>query len=179
MMVISDSVLERDWLPSIRRPRVDGLDFRAVARLPDKGLVALGYWDLGFRNVTNSKRPITKGEDLSGLKLRVIPNPVFLDTFKAFGANPVPMPLAELYTALEMKTVDAQEHPIGVLWSAKLYEVQKHLSLTYHAYSALLVVMNKQKFESLSPANQKAIIEAAREAGQYQRKLNNDNIASK
>src|SRR3954468_7206381 len=63
-----------------------------VARLPEKGLVALGYWDLGFRNVTNSKRPILKAEDFDGLKLRVIPNPVFLDTFKAFKANPVPMP---------------------------------------------------------------------------------------
>ena len=72
-----------------------------IARLPEKGLVALGYWDLGFRNVTNSKRPITKGEDLDGLKIRVIPNPVFLETFKAFKANPVPMPFAELYGALE------------------------------------------------------------------------------
>lgn len=86
------------------------------------------------------------------------------------------MPLAELYTALEMKTVDAQEHPLGVLWSAKLYEVQKHLSLTYHAYSALVVVMNKAKYEALSPAHQKALVEAAREAGQYQRQLNNDNM---
>jgi TRAP-type C4-dicarboxylate transport system substrate-binding protein len=87
------------------------------------------------------------------------------------------MPLAELYTALEMKTVDAQEHPLGVLWSAKLYEVQKHLSLTNHAYSALIVVMNKAKYDALPPAQQKALVDAAREAGQYQRKLNNDNMA--
>ena len=87
------------------------------------------------------------------------------------------MPLAELYTALEMKTVDAQEHPLGVLWSAKLYEVQKHLSLTNHAYSALLLVMNKAKFDALPAAHQKALVDAAREAGQFQRKLNNDNTA--
>ncbi len=72
-----------------------------IAKLPEKGVVALGYLDLGFRNVTNSKRPITKADDLEGLKIRVIPNPVFLETFKAFKANPVPMPFAELYGALE------------------------------------------------------------------------------
>lgn len=109
--------------------------------------------------------------------MRTTGSPAHIEAFKLLGANPVPMPLAELYTALEMKTVDAQEHPLGVLWSAKLYEVQKHLSLTNHAYSALIVVMNKKKFDSLSPENQKAIIEAAREAGQYQRQLNNDNMA--
>jgi len=82
-----------------------------LSKLPEKGLVALGYWDLGFRNVTNSKRPIAKPEDLEGLKIRVIPNPVFLETFKAFKANPVPMPFAELYGALEAKAVDGQENP--------------------------------------------------------------------
>ncbi len=82
-----------------------------IARLPEKGLVALGFWDLGFRNVTNSKRPIARPEDFEGLKIRVIPNPVFLDTFKAFKANPVPMPFAELYGALESKAVDGQENP--------------------------------------------------------------------
>src|SRR5688500_10336 len=81
---------------------VDGpLGKMITAKLPEKGLVVLGFFDLGFRNVTNSKRPITKGEDLAGLKLRVIPNPVFLETFKTFGANPLPMPFAELYNALE------------------------------------------------------------------------------
>ena len=82
-----------------------------------------------------------------------------------------------LNPALEMKTVDAQEHPLGVLWSAKLYEVQKYLSLTNHAYSALIVVMNKAKYDALPPDQQKALVEAAREAGMYQRKLNNDNMA--
>jgi tripartite ATP-independent transporter DctP family solute receptor len=86
-----------------------------LARLPDKGLVSLGYWDLGFRNVTNSKRPITKPEDFDGLKLRVIPNPVFMETFKALKANPVPMPFAELYGALEARAVDGQENPFAVI----------------------------------------------------------------
>ena len=85
-----------------------------IAKLPEKGLVALGYWDLGFRNVTNSKHPITKAEDLDGLKIRVIPNPVFLETFRAFKANPVPMAFAELYGALEARAVDGQENPYAV-----------------------------------------------------------------
>src|SRR5207342_589239 len=101
-----------------------------IARLPEKGLVALGYWDLGFRNVTNSKRPIARAEDLEGLKLRVIPNPVFLETFRAFKANPVPMPFAELYGALESKAVDGQENPFSVILSSKIYEVNKYVSGT-------------------------------------------------
>lgn len=154
------------------KPGQDMLD-----KLGEFNMKGLAYWDNGWRQMSNSKHPINVPADVKGLKMRTTGSPAHIEAFKLLGANPVPMPLAELYTALEMKTVDAQEHPIGVLWSAKLYEVQKHLSLTYHAYSALVVVMNKQKFESLSPANQKAIVEAAREAGAYQRKLNNENIA--
>ena len=154
------------------KPGQDMLD-----KLGEFNMKGLAYWDNGWRQMSNSKHPINTPADVKGLKMRTTGSPAHIEAFKLLGANPVPMPLAELYTALEMKTVDAQEHPIGVLWSAKLYEVQKHLSLTYHAYSALVVVMNKQKFEALSPAHQKAIVEAAREAGQYQRKLNNENIA--
>ena len=100
-----------------------------LAKLPEKGLVALGYWDLGFRNVTNSKRADhARREDLEGLKIRVIPNPVFLETFKAFKANPVPMPFAELYGALESKAVDGQENPFSVILSNKFFEVQKFVS---------------------------------------------------
>ena len=103
-----------------------------LEKLPEKGLIGLAYWDLGFRNVTDSKRPITRPEDLDGLKLRVIPNPVFLDTFKAFKASPVPMSFSELYTALETKTVDGQENPYAVILSNKFYEVQKYVSGTNH-----------------------------------------------
>ncbi|SUT87877.1 TRAP dicarboxylate transporter subunit DctP [Actinobacillus ureae] len=82
------------------------------------------------------------------------------------------MPLSELYTALETRAVDAQEHPIGIFWSAKLYEVQKHLSLTNHGYTPLIIVMNKAKFDGLTPELQKAVLDAAKEAGQFQRDLN-------
>src|SRR5690606_14698617 len=81
-----------------------------IAKLADKGLVALGYWDLGFRNVTNSKHPITKAEDLAGLKIRVIPNPVFIKSFETLGANPLPLTFGELYNAMESKAVDGQEN---------------------------------------------------------------------
>ncbi|MEG0223820.1 MAG: TRAP transporter substrate-binding protein [Comamonas sp.] len=142
-----------------------------IAKLPEKGLVALGYWDLGFRNVTNSKRAITKPEDFDGLKLRVIPNPVFLDTFKAFKANPVPMPFAELYGALEAKAVDGQENPFAVILSNKFYEVQKYVSATNHVYAANIVLVSKKFWDQLTPAEQKMMNEAANESRGYQRQV--------
>jgi len=142
-----------------------------IAKLPEKGLIALGYWDLGFRNVTNSKRPITKGEDLDGLKIRVIPNPVFLDTFKAFKANPVPMPFGELYGALEAKAVDGQENPFSVILSNKFFEVQKYVSATNHVYAANIVLVSKRFWDKLSPAEQKIMNDAANEARGYQRQV--------
>ena len=142
-----------------------------IARLPDKGLVALGYWDLGFRNVTNSKRPITKWEDLDGLKLRVIPNPVFLETFKALKANPAPMPFAELYGALESKAVDGQENPFAVILSNKFHEVQKYVSATNHVYATNIVLVSKRFWDKLSPAEQKMMNDAANETRAYQRQV--------
>lgn len=140
-----------------------------IAKLPEKGLVALGYWDLGFRNVTNSRRPIAKAEDLDGLKIRVIPNPVFLDTFKAFKANPVPMPFAELYGALETKAVDGQENPFAVILSNKFFEVNKFVSATNHVYAANIMLVSKRFWDRLSPAEQRMMNEAATEARSFQR----------
>jgi tripartite ATP-independent transporter DctP family solute receptor len=149
---------------------VDGpLGKMLSARLADKGVVILGFFDLGFRNVTNSKRPITKAEDLDGLKLRVIPNPVFLETFKTFKANPLPMPFAELYPALESKAVDGQENPYSVILSSKFYEVNKYVSGTNHVYATNPVQISKRFWEKLSPTEQKLLQEAAVEAQNYQR----------
>jgi tripartite ATP-independent transporter DctP family solute receptor len=100
-------------------------------KLGEFGLKGLAYWDNGWRELTNNRNPVNKPEDVKGMKVRTTGSPAHIEAFKLLGANPVPMPLAELYTALEMKTVDAQEHPLGVLWSAKLYEVQKYLSLPH------------------------------------------------
>lgn len=138
-------------------------------KLADRGVIILGFFDLGFRNVTNSKRPITKGEDLDGLKLRVIPNPVFLETFKAFKANPLPMPFAELYTALETKTVDGEENPYSVILSSKFYEVQKYVSGTNHVYATNPVQISKRFWDKLSPAERKILQDSAIEAQNYQR----------
>ena len=142
-----------------------------LARLFEKGLIGLGYWDLGFRNVTNSRRPIGKLEDLEGIKLRVIPNPVFLETFKAFKANPVPMPFAELYTALETKAVDGQENPYAVILSNKFFEVQKYLSATNHVYAANILLVGKRFWDKLSPTEQGILREAAAQTRDYQRQV--------
>lgn len=145
-----------------------------IARLPEKGLIALGYWDLGFRNVTNSRRPINRPEDLEGIKIRVIPNPVFLETFKAFKANPVPMPFAELYGALEAKAVDGQEYPFAVILSNKMFEVQKYVSATNHVYGTNIILVSKRFWDKLSPAEQKMMQDAANEAKRYQRQVSRD-----
>ena len=143
-----------------------------MKELEQHGLKGLAFWDVGFRAFSNSKHTVTKPEDIKGLKVRTNQNPMYIQAFTLLGGNPVPMPLSELYTALETRAVDAQEHPIGIFWSSKLYEVQKYLSLSNHGYTPLIVVMNKAKFDSLSPELQKAMVEAAQEAGQFQRDLN-------
>jgi len=149
---------------------VDGpLGKMISGKLAEKGVVVLGFFDLGFRNVTNGKRPITKAEDLEGLKLRVIPNPVFLETFKTFKANPIPMPFAELYGALESKAVDGQENPYSVILSSKFYEVNKYVSATNHVYATNPVQVSKRFWDKLSPAEQKLLQDAAIEAQNYQR----------
>ena len=158
---------------------VDGpLGKMLAAKLPEKGVVVLGFFDLGFRNVTNSKRPITKGADLEGLKLRVIPNPVFLETFKTFKANPVPMAFAELYGALESKAVDGQENPFAVIESSKIYEVQKYVSGTNHVYATNPVQISKRFWDRLSAAEQKLLQEAAIEAQNWQRTVSRE-VSSK
>ena len=143
-----------------------------LQELEAQGLKGLAYWDVGFRAISNSKHIVTKPENIKGLKVRTNQNPMYIEAFTLLGANPVPMPLAELYTALETRAVDAQEHPIGIFWSVKLYEVQKFLSLSNHGYTPLIVVMNKAKFDGLTPELQTAMLEAAKEAGQFQRELN-------
>jgi len=141
------------------------------AKLQERGLVALGFWDLGFRNVSNSQRPITRGEDLAGLKIRVIPNPVFLETFKTFGANPLPMPFAELYGALESRAVDGQENPFSVILSNRFYEVQKFVSATNHVYAANIILVSKRFWDQLSEQERKILQDAADESRTYQREV--------
>ncbi|HNY47809.1 MAG TPA: TRAP transporter substrate-binding protein [Casimicrobium sp.] len=143
--------------------------------LAPHGLKGLSYWENGWRAFTNNKRPVRTPDDLKGLKIRSTPNPYHIQAFKLLGMNPAPMPISELYTALETGTFDAQEHPINVTWSSKFYEVQKHLTVSNHIYSPLVVAMNKAKFDSLPANYQKIMVDSAREAATYQRNLNAQN----
>jgi tripartite ATP-independent transporter DctP family solute receptor len=144
------------------------------AKLADKGIVGLGYYELGFRNMTNSKRPLTKVDDIAGLKLRVIPNPINVDWVKALGANPTPLPFPEVYAALEQKAIDGQENPFSVVLANKLFEVQKYLAVTNHQYNPQSVIFSKKVWDSLSAADKKIIQDAVNESSKYQRQVNRD-----
>lgn len=139
--------------------------------LAPHGVVGLGVWDLGFRHMTNSRRPIGKLEDIQGLKIRIIASPIFVDLFTTLGANPVPMTFGELYGALESRTVDGQDNPLGVIENAKFAEVQKYLSLTRHVYTGMPLLMSKKTWDGMSDAERKVIREAAEEAKKVQREL--------
>ncbi|CAN5528418.1 TRAP transporter substrate-binding protein [soil metagenome] len=139
-------------------------------KLQDKGLVGLVYWENGFRNLTNSKRPITKVEDMDGIKLRVMQNNVFLSSFKTLGANAIPMAFSELFGALETHTVDGQENPYNTILSSKFYEVQKYLTVTNHVYSPWILLVSKKWWDQLSKAEQKVLMDAAKTSRDYERK---------
>ena len=135
------------------------------------GAIGLGIWDLGFRHMTNSKRPIARFEDVQGLKIRVIASPIFIDLFTTLGANPVPMTFGEVYGALESRAIDGQDNPVAVIESAKFAEVQKYLSLTRHVYTGMPFLMSKKTWDSMSEAERAIIRAAADEAKQEERKL--------
>ena len=147
---------------------------KLLDKLPEKGLIGLAYWEHGFRSITNNKRPITKWEDFQGLKLRSIQIPIFIDINNALGANAVPMPFTELFTALESKAVDGQDNALPTIESARFDEVQKYLSLTRIVYDPLVVLFSKKTWDRLNADEQKVLSEAAREATDFQRKLNRE-----
>jgi tripartite ATP-independent transporter DctP family solute receptor len=134
-----------------------------AAKFTDKGLVLLAIGKQGFRNITNSKRPIREPADLKGLKIRVLPNPVYQMTFKALGAEVVPMEYPLVYAALKDGRIDGQENPTQTIASSHLQDVQKYLSLTSHFFSAIVFVANREMFEKLAPADQALIIAAAKQ----------------
>lgn len=144
------------------------------AKLEEKGLVGLVYWENGFRNLTNSKRPVKKMEDLEGVKLRVMQNNVYLDSFKMLGANAVPMAFSELFSALETNTVDGQENPYNTILSSKFYEVQKYLTVTNHVYSPWIVMVSKKYWDQLSKDEKKVLMDAAKASREFERKDTRD-----
>jgi len=138
-------------------------------KLEAKGIVGLAYWELGFRNITNSRRPIKSVGDIAGLKLRVIPNAINVDWVKALGANPTPMPFPEVYAALDQKAIDGQENPVTVINANKFHEVQKHLVITNHQYNPQSVIFSKKVWDTLSAGEQKILRESAQEAAKFRR----------
>ncbi|WP_370678423.1 TRAP transporter substrate-binding protein [Comamonas sp. GB3 AK4-5] len=142
---------------------------RIKATLEPKGMVALVYWENGFRNLTNNKQPVARLEDLNGIKLRVMQNNVFLDSFKALGANAVPLPFSELFTALETRAVDGQENPYNTVLSSKFYEVQKYLTVTNHVYSPWILTVSKKWWDGLSKDEQKVLLDAAKKSRDFER----------
>ena len=134
-----------------------------LTKFDAKGFKALAWAENGFRHMTNSKRDVKTPEDLKGLKMRTMENPVHIAAYKGFGIITTPMAFPEVFTALQQGTVDGQENPLPVIISAKFDQVQKHLSLTGHVYSPCIFVMNKAVFDKLSPADKQAFIDAAKE----------------
>lgn len=147
------------------------------AKLEDKGMVGLTYFELGFRNLTSGKRGIKKVSDIEGLKLRVIPNPINVDWVKALGANPTPLPFPEVYAAMEQGAIDGQENPLTVINANKFYEVQKHVALTNHQYNPQSVLISKKFWDALSAVDKKILSDAAGEASVYQRKQARDQVS--
>ncbi|RYF78638.1 MAG: TRAP transporter substrate-binding protein [Comamonadaceae bacterium] len=144
---------------------------KLLAKLEEKQMHGLGYWDLGFRNLTNSRRAVAKADDIAGLKVRVIQSPIYIDLFNTLGANATPMPFPELYPALEQRVVDGQENPNTVILSSRFVEVQKHLTETRHIYNPQALIISKKFWDTLSADEKKIIDDAASEATTYQREV--------
>jgi len=140
-----------------------------LAKFEPKGFKALAWGENGFRHMTNSKRDVKAPEDLKGLKMRTMENPVHIAAYKGLGIITTPMAFPEVFTALQQGTVDGQENPLSVIMAAKFDQVQKHLSLTGHVYSPCIFLMNKAAFDKLSAADKTAFVEAAREAAKANR----------
>jgi len=151
---------------------LDGASSKKIfEKIEPAGLVGLTWTGMGFRNLSNSKRSVTKLEDVAGLKIRVMANPVALETWKTIGANAVPMAFAEVFPALEIKALDGQENPLVHMYSNKMQEVQKFISVTNHVYTPVALVASKKFWDTLSPADKAGLQKAATEAGLLQRKL--------
>jgi tripartite ATP-independent transporter DctP family solute receptor len=139
--------------------------------LAEKGIVGLGIGVNGYRELTNSKRPISSPDDMKGIKFRVAGSKLYLESFKLLGANAVTMNFGEVFTALQQGVIDGQENPTAIIDSSKLYEVQKYLTLWHYSFDPLVLCINKKLFDALSPADQQVLRAAAKEAVAYERAL--------
>ena len=135
----------------------------------------MGYWGNGFRHISNDVREIKQIADLRGLRIRVIQNPLYFDMFQAMGANPVPLPFPDVYTAMEQKTINGQENTLIQFEATKFYKVQKYLTLTRHSYSMAAMLFSKKTWESLTPDERTMIKATALEVRDYDRTLMRSN----
>lgn len=179
MVLTSDTVLS-NWVPDMGilnlpfifkdnwdvHKAVDGSVGEKLGKMMEPhGAVVIGWWENGMRQITNNKRRILKPEDLAGLKIRVPEGEVFVDTFRALGAGPTVISFGELYSALQLGTVDGQENPVAHLLTQKFYEVQKYVSLTNHIHLASPLVMNKKLLDSMPEDIRTAILEEGKAMG--------------
>jgi len=148
-----------------------------LARLENAGFAGLAFSENGFRHLTNNRRPVHSVEDVNGLKIRVMESIVHKELWRLLGANPTPMGWP-IFTELQQGTIDGQENPLSVIWTYKLFEVQKYLTLTGHVYSAHIDVANAQWFKSLPPSHQETITQCMKEAARYQRAWNRNKEGS-
>lgn len=149
---------------------LDGpIGLRLLEMLEDKGLVGLVYWENGFRNLSNGKHPVRSLEDFDGLRLRVMQNDIYLQSFRLLGVDAVPLPFSELFFALESKAVDGQENPFSTILSSRFFEVQKYLTITNHVYSPWIVLASKKWWDELSADQRRILTDAAKASRSYQR----------
>lgn len=149
---------------------LDGEPGKALEKkCEEQGFKILAWWYNGFRNISNSKRPITKPEDLKGLKIRIPESQVFKATFETLGCTATSMPVSEVFTAIQLGTVDGQENPHANFINNKFYEVNKYYSVTHHIFTAEPVIMSLDKFNSFTPEEQQMLLDCAYEAAKIQR----------
>lgn len=141
-------------------------------QLQEVNLKGLAYAERGFRNLTNAKHPVATPADLEGLRIRVMENPVYIDTFRDLGANAIPMAWTEALTAMQQGTIDGQENPVGVVYSFKLDETQKYMTMTRHSYAPAIFVMGMPTWKKLPEAAQAVIVQSAHEAAAFERDYN-------
>ena len=145
--------------------------------LLEKNVVALGYGENGFRQITNNKGPIESPEDLKGMKMRIPGIKMYTDLFRAYGSDPATMTWSEVFTALQQGTIDGQENPIDVIYSSKIDEVQDYLTLWNYSYDPLVLGINKKLFDSMSEEDQELFKRLGKEAAAYQIQLNRERAA--
>jgi TRAP-type transport system periplasmic protein len=163
-------------LPFVITDKQKGYEFmdgeygqQILASLDPKGIKAFGFWENGFRHLTNSKKEVKSPKDVAGLKIRTMENPVHMEAFKQLGATPTPMAWSEVFTALQQGTIDGQENPLMIIDTAKVYEAQKYISLTGHLYSPCVLMMNKKLFDGFPKDVQDAVLKAEKESRDWQR----------